>query len=72
MSRPDAIIIGAGAGGAAMAWRLTQHKLNVLLIEAGPRYEPSKDYRLNMPRWELERFPFKPNAQGRHCSGQVF
>ena len=66
MSRPDAIIIGAGAGGAAMAWRLTQHKLNVLLIEAGPRYEPSKDYLLNMPRWELERFPFKPNAQGRH------
>lgn len=66
MSRPDVIIIGAGAGGAASAWRLTQQGLNVLIVEAGPRYEPARDYRLHTPRWEIERFPFRPGAQGKY------
>lgn len=66
MSRPDVIIVGAGAGGAATAWRLTQHGLNVLIIEAGPRYEPARDYQLHTERWELARFPYKPGAQGKH------
>ncbi|OGV76612.1 MAG: hypothetical protein A3I83_02550 [Methylotenera sp. RIFCSPLOWO2_02_FULL_45_14] len=66
MTHPDVIIIGAGAGGAATAWRLVQQGLNVLIVEAGPRYEPARDYKLHTARWELERFPFKPAAQGQH------
>jgi len=66
MTRPDVIVIGAGAGGAATAWRLTQQGLNVLIVEAGPRYEPARDYKLHTARWELERFPFKSGAQGKH------
>ena len=66
MSRPDVIVIGAGAGGAAAAWRLTQQGLNVLIAEAGPRYEPARDYRLHTARWEIERFPYKRGAQGQH------
>ena len=66
MLHPDVIVIGAGAGGAAMAWRLTQHKLKVLVIDAGPRYEPAQDYRLHTARWELDRFPFKSGSQGKY------
>lgn len=66
MTRPDVIVVGAGAGGAATAWQLTQKGLNVLIVEAGPRYEPARDYKLHTARWELERFPFKPGSQGKY------
>jgi choline dehydrogenase-like flavoprotein len=33
--RPDAIVVGSGAGGAAAAWRLVQGGLRVLLLEKG-------------------------------------
>lgn len=33
---PDVVIIGAGGDGPALAWKLADHGLNVLILEAGP------------------------------------
>jgi len=62
----DVIIIGAGAAGAAMAWRLTQHGLNVLMLDAGPRYQPDRDYRLHTDGWEMAQFPYKAHSKGQY------
>jgi len=59
MNRPDfdVIVAGAGAGGAAAAWFLTQAGLRVLVVEKArlPRYKPCGGA---VPRPTLERFPF--------------
>ncbi len=59
MNRPDfdVIVAGAGAGGAAAAWFLTQAGLRVLVVEKArlPRYKPCGGA---IPRPTLERFPF--------------
>ncbi len=63
----DAVIIGAGAGGGAAAWALTREGLRVLLLDAGPEYEPYADYRLHRPDWEQQMFPEKVGAHpARH------
>ena len=62
---PDVIIIGAGAGGGASAWGLARRGVSVLVLEAGPAFDPS-DYRLHTARWEQSLFPRKPESQGRH------
>lgn len=53
----DAVVVGSGAGGAAAAWRLTARGLRVLLLEAGPRFDPATDYRLDQTGWERRGFP---------------
>lgn len=63
--RFDAVIVGAGAGGAAAAWRLCQRGLSVLLLEAGPRFQPARDYHLQQPDWERRQFPQLPGSQAR-------
>jgi geranylgeranyl reductase family protein len=59
MNRPDfdVIVAGAGAGGAAAAWFLTQAGLRVLVVEKArlPRYKPCGGA---VTRPTLERFPF--------------
>lgn len=59
MNRPDfdVIVAGAGAGGAAVAWFLTQAGLRVLVVEKArlPRYKPCGGA---VPWPTLERFPF--------------
>ena len=41
----DAIVIGAGAGGAVVAKELAERGLDVLVLEAGPRFaDPENDY----------------------------
>jgi len=55
----DAVIVGSGPGGAAAAWALTERGARVLVLEAGPRYEPFADYRLDRPDWERTTFPAK-------------
>ena len=55
----DVIIIGSGAGGGASAWALAQQGIKVLLLEAGPVYDPYQDYKLSQDDWELRMFPDK-------------
>lgn len=39
----DVIVVGSGAGGGMMAHTLTKAGVNVLLLEAGRRYDPETD-----------------------------
>lgn len=55
----DVVIVGAGAGGGACAWALTQAGVKVLLLEAGPFYNPVTDYQLDKIQWEKTVFPDK-------------
>jgi choline dehydrogenase-like flavoprotein len=41
--RADAVVIGSGAGGAPVAWALAEAGLEVLVLEAGERFE-TKDF----------------------------
>ena len=61
----DVVIIGSGAGGGASAWALSEAGLDVVLLEAGPEYNPLTDYRLDQPTWELSGFPEKVPSVGR-------
>lgn len=63
--RFDAVVVGSGAGGAAAAWRLCEKGLRVLLLEAGPSFDPTRDYKLSQPDWERHRFPEPPGSQGK-------
>jgi len=58
----DAVIIGSGAGGAAAAYELTRLGLSVLVLEAGPRFEPATDYPHDEAGWERRRFPRKAGS----------
>lgn len=40
----DVIVIGSGAGGGVIAKELCEAGLNVIVIEAGRRYQPYEDY----------------------------
>lgn len=62
-ARYDAVVVGSGAGGSAAAWRLCERGLKVLLLEAGPRFEAWRDYRLHRPDWERQAFPHRPASQ---------
>ncbi len=53
----DVVIVGAGAGGAAAAFGLCEQGLSVLLLDAGPRFDPVTDYPLDAPGWERRGFP---------------
>ncbi|MBS1681828.1 MAG: GMC family oxidoreductase [Bacteroidetes bacterium] len=48
----DAIIIGSGAGGGMSAYVLAQAGLKVLLLEAGPMYDPAKN--ITQLKWPYE------------------
>lgn len=58
----DAVIVGAGAGGAAAAYGLCRRGASVLLLEAGPRFDPIVDYPLTEPDWDTRDFPEKPGS----------
>ena len=60
----DAVVVGAGAGGAAAAWRMTTRGWRVLLLDAGPAFDPDTDYGLDQADWEKERFRHKPGSLG--------
>lgn len=59
----DAVVIGSGAGGAAAAWQLCGMGLKVLLLEAGPAFDPPTDYPLTQPGWERRGFPAPPGSR---------
>jgi choline dehydrogenase-like flavoprotein len=62
----DVVIVGAGAGGGSVALGLARAGARVLLLEAGPRFEPARDFRLDLPTWELQRFPNKAGSRGTY------
>ena len=43
LDRFDALVIGSGASGGAVAAMLTRHGQKVLVLEAGPNYFPDID-----------------------------
>jgi choline dehydrogenase-like flavoprotein len=61
----DVIVVGAGAGGGAAAYGLTRRGKSVLLLDAGPRFDPSTDYPLTGADWDLREFPQKPGSTGK-------
>jgi len=66
----DCIVIGSGAGGAPFAWRLASKGLSVLIIEAGGRYDPYKDYALDSNDWERHTFPYRKKFRHAFASEQ--
>jgi choline dehydrogenase-like flavoprotein len=62
MSETDVIVVGAGAGGLAAAWRLTARGLRVILLEAGRQYDQATDYPQTADDFELRPFPYDPNT----------
>ena len=66
MTAERVIIIGAGPGGSAAAMALCERGIPVLLIEAGPGFDPSRDYRLDRDDWEMTDFPYKPHSKGEY------
>ena len=67
----DAVVIGSGAGGAATAFALTQAGVQTLVLEAGPSYDPLKDYPLTDNAWEAKGFPYKPGSQVRYTVAEL-
>ncbi|HIE53863.1 MAG TPA: GMC family oxidoreductase [Chromatiaceae bacterium] len=61
----DCIVIGAGAGGGALTYSLCRSGCRVLLLDAGPAYDPLSDYRLDRPDWEKGLFPVKVATGGK-------
>ena len=49
----DVCIIGSGAGGGTAAKVLTEGGLNVVMLEAGPRLDPDKDFKEHMWPYQL-------------------
>jgi choline dehydrogenase-like flavoprotein len=62
----DVVIVGAGAGGAAAAYGLCQRGISVLLLDAGPRFEPAVDYPLTGADWDTREFPEKSGSSGSY------
>lgn len=61
----DVVVVGAGAGGAAAAYGLCRRGRSVLLLDAGPRFDPSTDYPLTDADWDAHEFPQKPGSTGK-------
>ena len=66
--RADALVIGSGPAGAAVAWRLADRGAKVVCLEQGDWVKPS-DYPSTRPDWEIQLrrgpFHFSPNVRGR-------
>ena len=61
----DVVVVGSGAGGAAVAYGLCQRGVSVLVLEAGPRFDPAADYGQGEADWELRDLSEKPGATGQ-------
>lgn len=65
----DVIVIGSGAGGGACAYGLATMGKKVLLLEAGPRYDPFTDFNLHKNDWEVLGFPDR--EKGKYTYGKA-
>ncbi len=63
----DVVVIGSGPGGGSTAWGLVSHGVKVAVLEAGPAYDYTSDYRLDTSTWEQTRFP----SRGREHQSYV-
>ena len=64
-SESDVLIVGAGAAGAAAAWRLASHGFRVTCLEQGDWVEPESSPATD-PNWEtLRQGPWHPNPNLR-------
>ena len=52
----DVLIVGAGAAGAALAWSLSDTRMNILCLEQGDWMDPSK-YPAAGKDWEIRGMP---------------
>jgi choline dehydrogenase-like flavoprotein len=62
----DILIIGAGASGAAVAWRLSDLGLRIVCLEQGRWHKPA-EYSPAFADWEFRAntcFSFNPNVRG--------
>jgi len=66
----DAVIVGSGAGGGTAAWALVKKGFRVLILEAGPRYDPESDYNASSNNWE-QGFPYKKGSLGKYSFGEM-
>ena len=62
----DVCIIGSGAGGGTAAKVLTEGGLNVVMLEAGPRLNPRKDYKEHVWPYALPHRGAGIGARARH------
>jgi choline dehydrogenase-like flavoprotein len=63
----DVLIVGAGAAGAAIAWRLAETRMRIVCLEQGGWMDPTQ-YPSTRPDWEIHGlgpFGFSPNGRGR-------
>lgn len=67
----EVVIVGAGAGGGSVAYGLARAGVRVLVLEAGPRFDPASDFRLDLPDWELQRFPHRPDSRGSYSYAEL-
>jgi choline dehydrogenase-like flavoprotein len=51
----DVVVIGSGASGGMAAWNLTRQGINVLLLDAGDRFDPDKFWMALLPYERRER-----------------
>ncbi len=62
----DVVVIGSGAGGAVVAKELAESGLSVIVLEAGRRYLPLRDYPTDRPDFEsLGGDVFRPDDERR-------
>ena len=68
-SNARVVIIGAGASGAAFAWRLAAQGVKSVCLERGDWLEP-KAIPTDQPDWEFRRITdFSPNPNVRKALG---
>ncbi|MGH9594944.1 MAG: FAD-dependent oxidoreductase, partial [Bryobacteraceae bacterium] len=58
----DVVIVGSGAAGGMAAWNLTRQGVNVLLLDAGTKFNRAK-YWTHVKPWEWR----KREARGQHA-----
>ncbi len=55
----DTVVVGSGAGGSFAAMALAEAGMSVLLLERGRRFDPSRDFPMSHPDWELRPRAFR-------------